>query len=120
MLENHELEQLGMKDYEQRVAASGMELLRMPVVDGCVPSSMRETREMIDALLERLARGARVVVHDRRGRGRAGLLGGCVLVASGHCDGAGALERLAERCDPTCLETPMQRAFVEQFAKRAA
>lgn len=120
LLEDHELERLGMAGYEERARAHGIELLRMPVVDGCVPSSPRATSELVEAVRERLGRGARVVVHCRGGLGRAGTLAGCVLVASGRYDGAGALDLLARRRSPHCLETAAQRAFVERFAARLA
>lgn len=117
LLEDHELERLGIARYEGRVRAHGMELLRLPIVDGDVPSSVRATRALVDAVRERVARGERVVVHCRGGLGRAGTIAGCVLVASGY-DAASALELLAERRSPHCPETTAQRAFVERFARK--
>jgi protein tyrosine phosphatase (PTP) superfamily phosphohydrolase (DUF442 family) len=115
LVTDDELSRLGMGGpaYAERVRAHGMELLRLPIRDGGVPTAA-EVAPLVAAVRARLAAEGRVVVHCRGGLGRAGTIAGCVLVDHGQ-DAAAALERLAQRRSRSCPETAAQRAFVASY-----
>lgn len=117
LLEDDEIERLGMHGYEQCVHAHAMELLRLPIPDGHEPS-MLGARSVVRAIRSRLDAGRRLVVHCRGGLGRAGTIAGCVLVASGIAP-SDALELLVRARGASCPETDAQRAFVRSFVSHA-
>jgi protein-tyrosine phosphatase len=79
----------GLDDDVRTVTELGMNLVRLPVRDGQVPSA-----EKIEAFLAATAEpGARVFVHCGAGVGRTGAVVGAYLVAKGESDGPAALRR---------------------------
>lgn len=85
----------------------GMELVRLPVRDGQVPSA-----EEIETFLAATSEpGAKVFVHCGAGVGRTGAMVGAYLVANGEADGRDALRRNLA-VGPPSLE---QVAFVAQL-----
>lgn len=119
LLPDAEMEALGIRRYEERARAHGMEVLRLPIPDGRTPSDAVAVRSLVRAVRARLEAGRRVVVHCRGGLGRAGTISGCVLVGSGVAPEA-ALELLVRARGPSCPENEAQRAFVRSFAARSA
>ncbi len=115
LVEEHELKSLRIVDLVERARELSIVVERFPIVDGDVPADPEGVRALVDAVVDRQARGERVVIHCRGGLGRAGTVGGCVLVALGH-EPERALEILAAARGPTCPETEAQRAFIRSFA----
>ncbi len=79
----------GVEHDARTVTELGMNLVRLPVRDGQIPSQPE-----IDAFLAATAEpGAKVFVHCGAGVGRTGAMVGAYLVANGGSDGAAALRR---------------------------
>ena len=69
------------------------EYLRSAIVDTCVPNNLSQTRELLTAMSDAMARGRGVYVHCRAGIGRTGLIIGCFL-ADQEASGRAALKIL--------------------------
>ena len=110
LIEDHELEILGDPGIAATMAEAGIELLRFAIVDGSVPVPQGAFRDFLDDLLERLARGQRVVVACRAGLGRTGTLVGCLL-RDGGLDGAEAIATTRAARHDT-IENQRQEAYV--------
>lgn len=115
LVEDHELEMLGIGDLVHRARMLSLVVERFPIRDGDVPADASAVRRLVDAIVDRADRGETLVVHCRGGLGRAGTIGGCVLVALGHSL-AETFELLRAARGPDCPETDAQRAFVARFA----
>ncbi len=118
LLEDHELERLGLGGYLEAAAARGLEVLRLPIADGGVPDDPDALRLLVEDVVAAARAGHRVVVHCAGGLGRAGLVGGCVLRALG-ASADEALDTLRRARSPRCPETEAQRAVVRAFAASA-
>lgn len=111
-LDDDELAYLGVpwSEYSAALDALGMDVVRLPMVEGFAPSGPQE----LDAVLSRIVRrytlrGASVLAHCRGGIGRAGLVASAWMVKMGLVagprdgeDGAGLWEgeeplRIVER-----------------------
>lgn len=95
-LDDTELEYLGVPwgEYSDAAARLGIEVVRMPMVEGFAPKSP----EGLDGVLERVVRvytmrGKSVLSHCRGGIGRAGLVASCWMLKMGlvtsRVEGAG-------------------------------
>lgn len=118
LIEDHELDLLGIPDLVQRAEAAGIDVRRFPIRDVSVPR--RDQAIAFDAEVERaygdLVAGKNVTVHCRGGRGRAGLAAACLVVRHGaSARDAIARVRAARR---GAIETVEQERFVETFAAR--
>ncbi|SEU35847.1 Dual specificity phosphatase, catalytic domain [Stigmatella erecta] len=69
-------------DDEAALAALGIELLRLPVVDR-YPPSVAQLRQGVEWALPRVAAGGRLYAHCEHGVGRGPLMGLAVMVARG-------------------------------------
>jgi protein-tyrosine phosphatase len=69
-------------DDEQALAALGIALLRLPVVDR-YPPSVAQLRQGVEWALPRVAAGGRLYAHCEHGVGRGPLMGLAVMVARG-------------------------------------
>jgi ADP-ribosyl-[dinitrogen reductase] hydrolase len=114
LLEDEEAAFLRIPTLFSAAAARGLEVCRLPVPDGGVPS-LPAARELVARIVGRLAAGQTVVVHCRGGLGRAPTLAGCVLVALGVAPEA-ALADLVRARGRGVPETAAQRAFVQAFS----
>jgi dolichol-phosphate mannosyltransferase len=81
-------------EYGSRLPAD-VEYRRFPIGDQGVPLNVSETRALLTAIQDALARRRRVYLHCRAGIGRTGLVVGCLL-AEESGDGKKALARLNE------------------------
>jgi len=114
LVEDAELERLGVGGLLEAAAARGIELLRHPIRDGAIPSDPAALRRTLDAVLARLRVGASVVVACREGLGRTGLVVACLLREVSSLDGAAAVS-VVRRRRPGAVETAEQASFVAEW-----
>jgi protein-tyrosine phosphatase len=114
LLEEEEMERIGVGSLFQRASRAGLEVLWYPIPDGAAPSDMDSAALLVELVLERLASGRTVVVHCHGGIGRSGTIAASCLVAAG----AEAERALAavRRARPLAATAPGQEAFVRAFA----
>jgi protein-tyrosine phosphatase len=98
---------------QDRLAKQGLIEVHLPTRDFS-PPSLALLHHGVTAIEEALARGQRVAVHCRGGRGRSGTLLACLLVARGASP-AEALVRV-RHARPGAVETRGQEAAVRAFA----
>ena len=115
LLGDDELRRLGIPDYSDVVRAYGIELLRLPIIDGDIPRDREAVDSLVQAVLDRLDAERCVVIHCAGGLGRAGTIGGCCLRALGFGP-EDVFERLAMARGPRCPENAAQRQFIASFA----
>ena len=114
LIEDHELVQLRIPALVEEATARGVRVIRLPIQDAGVPSSLESVRALVEETISAARSGKNVVIHCAGGLGRAGTIGGCVLVRLGKsADEALALLRAAR--GPHCPETEAQRAFIRRF-----
>ena len=116
LIEDHELELLGIPDLVERAEGHGMRVRRFAIRDVSAPK--RDEAPAFDDVVEQtygdLSAGRNVTVHCRGGRGRAGLVAACLVVRHGaSARDAIARVRSARR---GAIETSEQERFVEAFA----
>jgi dolichol-phosphate mannosyltransferase len=87
---------------------AGVEYRRFPIGDQGVPLNVSETRALLTAIQDALARRRRVYLHCRAGIGRTGLVVGCLL-AEESGDGKKALARLNELWQQSARATHQPR-----------
>lgn len=118
LLEDHELESLKIPRLVEEAQRRKIAVVRLPIPDGGVLPDVNDVRDLVVDILDAAHAGNNVVIHCMGGLGRAGTIGGCVLVAHGlHVDDA--LARLRERRGDHCPETEAQRMFIRAFARIA-
>ncbi len=83
LLESHEATDLGLRDEATLCSAEDIGFLSFPIPDRGVPSSLMETRRLVDGLVAQLMSGIGVAIHCRAGIGRSALVAGCVLLRLG-------------------------------------
>ena len=116
LLEDRELEELEIPDLVEAAASVGIAVRRLPIEDGWVPRDLDAVRSLVAEVIATARGGDNVVIHCKGGLGRAGTIGGCVLVAAGVAP-VDALSMLKDARGPNCPETDRQRAFIEQFSE---
>jgi hypothetical protein len=84
------------------------EYRRFPIGDHGVPLNVKETRAVLTAIQDALARRRRLYLHCRAGIGRTGLVVGCLL-AEEIGDGKKALARLNELWPQSARATQWRR-----------
>lgn len=117
LLEDHEFAELGIPDLVPSAETLGLTVWRMPIADGGVPTDLYEFESIIARIKSAAAAGERVVVHCKGGLGRAGTVGGCVLIASG-LSAVDALDAVRRARGSNAPETEAQRDFVRWFGCR--
>ncbi len=112
LVEDHELELLGVPDLGQRARGNGMDWLHLPIVDVSVPSTRFEDDWPVYAgdMVTRLQGGESLVLHCRGGLGRTGLVAARLLIELGSDPGE-AIRRVRER-RPGAVETSEQESHV--------
>lgn len=112
LVEEHELEKLGVSNLGEKVAEHGMVWMHYPIVDGRVPA------EDVDHLRSRLKMlmnaGARILVHCKGGLGRAGTVAAMMLMDSGEFDFCHAIATV-RHVRPDAIETIEQIEFLMDF-----
>jgi protein-tyrosine phosphatase len=117
LLDEMEIDELGLTDESTACAAAGIEFTSVPVPDRGVPESAEAFGEVVSRLSDVTASGKSVGVHCRAGVGRSAMLAASMLVAAGASPDE-AFERVRVARGSPVPDTPEQRAWVEQFARR--
>ncbi len=79
-----ELEHLGITGFEEKVRASGIDLVRFPIADFSTPNSLDDLAALVATIVARARSGETVVVHCWAGLGRSGLVVACCLATLGR------------------------------------
>lgn len=111
LLEDDEMERLGIPDLLAAARDRGLYVVHAPIVDVSVPTKEAAQRLVAD-LVERSSEP--IVIHCNGGRGRSGVVAGCILRAAG-LSASETFERLRAARGPFCPETTAQRAFIRDF-----
>lgn len=112
LVEDHELEELGVRALGAEVAARGMAWLHLPITDVSPPDHRFEHgwREHAPRLVHDVRAGGRVLVHCKGGLGRAGTAAALLLVA---LDVAPAQAiRIVRAARAGAIETAAQESYV--------
>ena len=112
LVEDHELELLGVRALGAQVQARGMAWHHLPIADVSAPDARFEASwAAVGAqLLATLSRGGRVLVHCRGGLGRAGTVAARLLVELG-VPAREAVSRVRQ-ARPGAIETGAQQRYV--------
>jgi protein-tyrosine phosphatase len=116
LLEPHELDRLAIPDYAKATKRHRFQVLRFPIRDGGVPADAGQVAELLAKILTLVSKGKRVAIHCAGGIGRAGVIGGCYLRASGMGPKK-ALAALRKARGPNCPETMRQAEYVRRWPK---
>ncbi|MEA3413711.1 MAG: cyclin-dependent kinase inhibitor 3 family protein [Pseudomonadota bacterium] len=116
LMEAHELTTLGVPDFGERVDASGMRWLHLPIRDVSIPDATFEAawEEAGERLRSRLGNDESILVHCRGGLGRTGLIAARLLIELGE-DPTVALARV-RTARPGAVETREQEVYVLERA----
>jgi protein-tyrosine phosphatase len=118
LLEDHELDAVGIADLASASESFGIDLVRFPIRDVSTPATPIALAPLVDRIRSDLFHDRTVVVHCMGGLGRTGLVTACVLVSLGDSpDRAVAGVRSAR---PRAIETHAQERFVYDFAVTVA
>jgi len=119
LLEDHELDLLGIPGLVARAVARGIAVERLPIPDGAVPPSMPALVALVERIGAACRAGSTVVLHCRGGLGRTGLVAACCGVALVDATAADAIAAV-RRARPGAIETEGQAAWVRRFAEERA
>ncbi|MEZ4657731.1 MAG: dual specificity protein phosphatase family protein [Caldilineaceae bacterium] len=114
-----EKSELGLNQEALLAAEAGIQLLAFPILDRGVPSSLGEVSHFVEEVSALLQQGKNVAIHCRQGIGRSGLLAASLLVSAG-IDPDHAFERIEDARGAPVPDTPVQRQWVEKFARITA
>ncbi|HEX7039853.1 MAG TPA: cyclin-dependent kinase inhibitor 3 family protein [Trueperaceae bacterium] len=116
LMEGFEYRLLGVPDLLDEARARGIEVLRLPIVDGSVPrpGDLPEVRELVRSVREAMLAGRTAVIHCRGGQGRTGTIAALVVATFGH-EPREAIGIVRE-AQPWAVENPLQERYVEETA----
>jgi protein-tyrosine phosphatase len=117
LLEDEEMEWMGIGDLGGQVERRGMEWLWFPIEDLGVPPGEQflEFLGFAGGVIERLEAGRGVAVHCRGGLGRAGMVGACLLGLKG-IEAREAIRCVRRARGESAVEMPGQEEYVEEVA----
>jgi protein-tyrosine phosphatase len=119
LLEPDEAADLGLVDEASAADAAGINFLGLPTPDRGQPESRAAVGRLAATLADAIVSGKRVGIHCRQGVGRSAVLAAAVLIALG-VDPETALARISAARGLPVPETPEQRQWVFDFARRPA
>jgi NAD-dependent SIR2 family protein deacetylase/ADP-ribosylglycohydrolase/protein-tyrosine phosphatase/TPR repeat protein len=116
LLEDEEFNELGLIGFEGQSQRRGISLIKFPIRDVSVPTSMKSFAKMIREIVRQLNDGKKVVVHCKGGLGRTGLTTACAIVAaSGNRISSTEAVKMVRQSRPGAVETRQQENFVALF-----
>lgn len=113
LLRTQEMRDISVPHLLTEAAKHGMESIHMPIKDKWVPNSMEQLMRLVEAIIARLRKGLRVVVHCNGGKGRSGTVLVATLVGLGR-----RVQQAIDVVRATRAETirnPLQIAYVKRF-----
>jgi protein-tyrosine phosphatase len=118
LLEDHELQQLGIPDLLTEAEARGVAIEHLPIPDEGLPDSMEVFAALVDRVVTALSGGETVLIHCKGGRGRTGMVAGACLVKLGYLpeDAISTVRQVRSGA----LSTAMKRDYVVQFHEAQA
>lgn len=114
LLEEHERRELLIPSLLDEATGRGWQVLPFPITDGGIPSTMEAVAVLTSAIIAAAQAGRNVVIHCKGGKGRAGTIGGCVLVASGKSPDD-ALRLVRQARGKGTPENDKQKQFIRDF-----
>jgi len=120
LMEQHELEHLGVADLGKRAQTAGLSWFHLPIQDVSVPAAAFEQQwETAGAEFRRkLSQGRSIVVHCRGGLERSGLIAARLLVDMGD-EPVIALRRV-RKARPGAVETTEQEDYARHLEQASA
>jgi protein-tyrosine phosphatase len=115
LIEDDELELLGIPTLVEAAAGRGMTVARLPIPDGGIPDILA-ARSLVERIVAHARAGGGAVTHCRGGLGRAGTIAACCLVALGADPRVAVREVRSVR--PGAIENEGQERFVAEYAAR--
>jgi len=110
LIEDHELDLLGIPRLVAEADARGLRIERFPIKDVSTPTDPAAAWHLARRAADEVRAGRHVVFHCRGGLGRAGTMAACVLVELG-VEPAEAIRRVRS-ARPKAIETDAQERFV--------
>ncbi|KNC97959.1 uncharacterized protein SPPG_06947 [Spizellomyces punctatus DAOM BR117] len=102
--------------YAATAHSFGISILRLPMLEGSVPSSFEEMDLVLQRVSEEIRRGVRVLCHCRGGVGRAGVLACCYLLRNAYIrTPLRAITYVRARRSRKAIETVRQEEFVAGY-----
>lgn len=117
LLTADENRELGLEGEATDVRDAGIEFLAFPIEDRGTPAEAEAFRDLAETLAGKLTIAQSVGVHCRQGIGRSGLLAVATLLAEG-IELDRALKLVASARGLAVPETPEQRRWIEEYARR--
>ncbi len=116
LLEDHELTRLKVPNLVEEAENRGIEVHRLPIPDGGVLPQQAPVEEIVKVIVDAAGAGKSVVIHCAGGLGRAGTVGGCLLVETGMSgeEAIATLHRCRSKRSP---ETKGQEGFINEYAR---
>jgi protein-tyrosine phosphatase len=83
LLEQHEINELGLRDQQTLSSKHELEYINFPIVDRSIPEKGSKIDALIETLYQKTKTGNSVVIHCRMGIGRSSIIAGCILLKAG-------------------------------------
>jgi protein-tyrosine phosphatase len=114
LITEDEFNRYGVEELLAAYQQAGLSVRHLPILDQSV-CSPAEMKGLVDWLDQRLADGARVMVHCVGGLGRSGLVAASFLTGRG-LTAAEAIAEVRRTRSPRAVESTAQEDFIERFA----
>jgi protein-tyrosine phosphatase len=117
LLTPEENKDLQLDDESTLTQSQGLRFLSLPMQDRSVPPSWDDVSRVVEKAGDMLRHGRNVAVHCRQGIGRSGMIAAALLIGDGSTPDD-ALNLISKVRGLPVPETPEQREWVREFAKR--